>query len=145
MWIYIYIWIPKTYSAYKVSGTILVIASYCNWYWNFLEAINQWSNCLLWMDFSGNYIAKSMMKLWLGYASPMMMSSSGNIFRVTFMTGIHRLPMNSPHKGQWCGTLMFPLICTWINAGANTWDAGDLRSHRAHYDVIVILGESLWG
>ena len=34
---------------------------------------------------------------------------------------------------------MFSLICTWINGWVNTRDAGDLRRHRAHYDVIVML------
>ena len=28
-----------------------------------------------------------------------------------FMRGIHRSPVNSPHKGQWHGALMFTLIC----------------------------------
>ena len=28
-----------------------------------------------------------------------------------FVRGIHRWPVNSPHKGQWRGALMFPLIC----------------------------------
>ena len=28
-----------------------------------------------------------------------------------FVRGIHRSPVNSPHKGQWRGALMFPLIC----------------------------------
>ena len=32
-----------------------------------------------------------------------------------FVWGIHRSPLNSPHKGQWRGTLMFSLICVWIN------------------------------
>ena len=27
-----------------------------------------------------------------------------------FVRGIHRLPVNSPHKGQWSGALMFSLI-----------------------------------
>ena len=27
-----------------------------------------------------------------------------------FVWGIHRWPVNSPHKGQWCGALMFSLI-----------------------------------
>ena len=27
------------------------------------------------------------------------------------MRGIHRSPVNSPHKGQWCGALMFSFIC----------------------------------
>ena len=42
-----------------------------------------------------------------------MTSSNGNIFRVTghFVRWIHRPPVNSPHKGQWRGALMFSLIC----------------------------------
>ena len=28
-----------------------------------------------------------------------------------FVRGIHRLPVNSPHKSQWRGALMFSLIC----------------------------------
>ena len=45
---------------------------------------------------------------------------------------------NSPHKGQWRGTLMFSLICTWINGWVINREAGDLRRHRAHYDVTVM-------
>ena len=30
-----------------------------------------------------------------------------------FVRGIHRSPVNSPHKGHWRGTLMFSLICVW--------------------------------
>ena len=55
-----------------------------------------------------------------------------------FVLGIHRSPVNSPHKGQWRGALMIPLICVWINAWVNNRVAGDLRRHRAHYDVIVM-------
>ena len=46
-----------------------------------------------------------------------MTSSNGNIFRVNwpFVRGIHRSPVNSPHKGQWRGALMFSLICAGIN------------------------------
>ena len=43
-----------------------------------------------------------------------------------------------PHKGQWRGALMFSLICAWINVCVNNLEAGDLRRHRAHYDVIVM-------
>ena len=56
-----------------------------------------------------------------------------------FMRGIHRSPVNSPHKGQWRGALMFSLICTWINSWVNNREAGYLRRHRAHYDVIVMV------
>ena len=56
-----------------------------------------------------------------------------------FVRGIHRSPVNSPHKGQWRGALMFSLICAWINGWVNNREAGDLRRHRADYDVIVML------
>ena len=55
-----------------------------------------------------------------------------------FVRGIHRSPVSSPRKGQWRGALMFSLICAWINGWINNREAGDLRRHRAHYDVIVI-------
>ena len=38
-----------------------------------------------------------------------------------FVRGIHRSPVNSPHKGKWRGALMFPLICVWINS-KQSWD-----------------------
>ena len=43
--------------------------------------------------------------------------------------------VDSPHKGQWRGDLMFSLICAWTNGSANNQDAGDLSRHRAHYGV----------
>ena len=55
-----------------------------------------------------------------------------------FMRGIHRSPVKSPHKGQWSRVLMLSLIYTWRNGWVNTSEAGDLRRHRAHYDVIVM-------
>ena len=55
-----------------------------------------------------------------------------------FVRGIHRSPVNSPHKDQWRGTLMFSLICTRINCWINNREAGDLKHHRAHYDVIAM-------
>ena len=56
-----------------------------------------------------------------------------------FVRGIHRSPVNSPHKGQWRGALVFCLICVWINDWVNNREAGDLRRYRAHYDVIVTI------
>ena len=56
-----------------------------------------------------------------------------------FVRGIHRSPVNSPHKGQWRGALMFSLIYARINGWANTGEAGDLRRHHAHYGVIVMI------
>ena len=44
-----------------------------------------------------------------------------------FVRGINRSPVNSLHKGQWRGTLMFSLIWMWINGWINNREAGDLR------------------
>ena len=51
---------------------------------------------------------------------------------------IHRSSVNSPHKGQWRGALIFSLIWAWINSWVNDGEAGDLRRHCVHYDVIVM-------
>ena len=55
-----------------------------------------------------------------------------------FVRRIHRSPVNSPHKGQWRGALIFSLICVWINDWVNNGEAGDLRRYRIHYDVTVM-------
>ena len=55
-----------------------------------------------------------------------------------FVRGIHRTPVNSPHKGQWRRALMFSLICVWINDWVNNREASDLRRYHAYYDVIVM-------
>ena len=57
-----------------------------------------------------------------------------------FVWGIHRSPVNSPHKGQWRGALMFSLICTRINGWVNNREAGDLRRYFAHYGITVMGG-----
>ena len=56
-----------------------------------------------------------------------------------FVRGIHRSPVNSPHKGQWRGALVFSLICVWINDWVNNHEAGDLKRYRTHYDAIVMV------
>ena len=56
-----------------------------------------------------------------------------------FVWGIHRSPVNSPHKGQWLGALMFSLICVWTNGWVNNREAGDSRRYRAHCDVTIMI------
>ena len=56
-----------------------------------------------------------------------------------FVRGIHRGPVNSPHKGQWREAFVFSLICVWINGWVKNREAGDLRRYRAHYDITVML------
>ena len=48
------------------------------------------------------------------------------------------VPVNSPHKVQWRGALMFSLICARMNNWVNNREACDLRRHRGHYDAIVM-------
>ena len=78
--------------------------------------------------------------IYVATAPFMMTSSNGIFFRVTGplcgeFTG-HR--WNPPHEGQWRRALMFSFICAWLNGWVNNREAGDLRRHRAHYDVIVM-------
>ena len=53
-----------------------------------------------------------------------------------FVRGIHRSPVNSPHRVRWRGALMFSSTWAWINGGVNNRDAGDLRRH--------VIMTSLW-
>ena len=50
-----------------------------------------------------------------------------------------RSPVSSSHKGQCHGTLMFSLICAWLNGWVDNREACDLRRHRAHYAAIVTI------
>ena len=56
----------------------------------------------------------------------------------SFVRGSHRSPVNSLHKGQWCGALMFSLISASTNGWVINRDTGDLRRHRAHNDATVM-------
>ena len=45
-----------------------------------------------------------------------------------FVWWIYRWSVNSPHKGQWRGAVIFSSVCAWINGwvknrGAEIWDA----------------------
>ena len=57
----------------------------------------------------------------------------------TFVRGIHRLLVISPHKGQWRGVLISYLICTWTKSWVNNRGADDLRHYRSQYEVTVML------
>ena len=67
----------------------------------------------------------------------MMMSSNGNVFRVT-----------GPLCGEFTGDRWIPhtkasdvelsLICVWINDWVNNREVGDLRRYRGHNDLTVM-------
>ena len=65
--------------------------------------------------------------------------SNGNIFRVTGplcgeSTGHRWIPRTNASDAElWCF-----FICAWINGLVYNREAGDLRRHRAHYDVTVM-------
>ena len=61
-----------------------------------------------------------------------------------FVRGIHRSPVDSPHKGQWHRALMFSLTCILTNGWANNRDTSGVRRHRAHYDLTVKDPEYIW-
>ena len=63
--------------------------------------------------------------------STMMTPSNENIFRVTGH-------LCGEFTGQWRGALLFSFICAWIYGWVNNGEAGDMRRHRAHYDVIAM-------
>ena len=77
-------------------------------------------------------------------ATIMMTSSNGDIFRVTgHLCGKFTGPGEFP--AQLRGDLMVSLICAWIHGWVNNGEAGDLKRHRAHYDVIVVIHDGAVG
>ena len=61
-----------------------------------------------------------------------------------FVRGIHRSPVNSPHKGQWRGALVFYLIHAWTNGwvkqSRRLWFETPSRSLWCHCNDIVTIG-----
>ena len=54
--------------------------------------------------------------------------------------GSHWPSVNSLYKGQWREAFMLSFICAWINGWVNNLETGDLRRHRAHYGVTLMIG-----
>ena len=91
--------IKRTLSCFGAASSFLVLsglASSCSLWVLFIFNISQHDDVIKW---------KHLPRYW------------------PFVLGIHRSPVNSPHKGQWRGALMF---------------SGDLRRHRTHYGVTVL-------
>ena len=56
-----------------------------------------------------------------------------------FVQRIHRSTLNSPHKRQSRGALIFSLLCAWIDNWVNNREIGDFGPDRALYAVIVMI------
>ena len=87
-----------------------------------------------------SFIFTALEKLHSSCSAPMMTSSNGNIFHVTGhlcveFTGPRWIPHTKASDAElWCFLWSAPGINSWVNNG----EAGDLRRHHAHYDVIVM-------
>ena len=73
----------------------------------------------------------------------MMTSSNGNIFRVTGplyeeFTGLLWIPRTKASDAE------LGVIWALMNDWVNNREAGDLRCHRAHYDVTVMIRLIAW-
>ena len=80
----------------------------------------------------GSYVRNCLPK-----AAVIMKSSNGNIFRVA---GLHRwIPRSKASDAE--HRCFF--ICALMNGWVNNREAGDLRRHRAHYDVTVMMTDRL--
>ena len=58
-----------------------------------------------------------------------------------FVRGNPRSSVNSPKKACDTELWFFSLISAWTNGWGSNRDAGDVRRHRAHCDVIVMLNQ----
>ena len=56
-----------------------------------------------------------------------------------FVRVIHRWRVKSPTKAKDAELWYFLLSTPWINGWVNTRQVGDLRRHRGHHDVIVMI------
>ena len=124
-------------TTFLIKLKIFVVACpWCHraWQWHCRAwwIINFRLNIMLYSSQSHDHEQESMPRWWRHQMKTF------SAFNWPFVRGIHRSPVNSPHKGQWRGALMFSWICVWINDWVNNREAGDLRRYRAHYDVMVM-------
>ena len=115
--------IPIIHFPYSTSDASLAYTSKCGFFLSSIVWCFHSRKCYVWyrLQDDSHYVN-------------MITSANGNIFRVNwpFVPGIHWSPVNSPHKGQWRGALMFSLICAWANGRVSNPDAGDLGHHDDH-------------
>ena len=117
-----------------ISFVVTVFARLCNMYILFVSSKRPWAFL----------VTNSRMMLrclfWCLHSAPLVLLSTNTMASLfhedvikwkhfprywPFVRGIHRSPLDFPHKVQWRWALMFSLICAWTNVWANTlviWD-----------------------
>ena len=115
----------------------------------FCLGLLQCTNAVCHFDDSSSWIhnrtirAITSQKLQLESNSIMMTSSNRNIFCVTgLLCGKFTSRRWIPRAKAGDVELMFSMICAGINVWVNSGETGDLRHHRAHYDVRVMIAPS---
>ena len=108
-----------------------------NWTWKFkaramakIKTTGRWLNISWWKRHNMKSWSEAIKSWWrhqMETFSALLALCEGN----------HRSPVDSPHKGPWLRSLMFPFTCGWTNGFENNRDAGDLKRHRTHFDVTV--------
>ena len=124
--------VPQAAKIGARNSLILGISLMSHWcfYWK-LASVSLYIICSMWMRCISVSPCNS--------KENMMTSSNGHIFRVTGhlcreFTGNRWIPRTMASDVElWCFLWSAPLI-NW----ANNREAGDLRRHRAHFDVIVM-------
>ena len=116
----------------RIFQISLAINNSCNCYW--LDNVPQTD----WQNFANNrYTWVLTLELPVPYSwwrHPI------EIFSVSLAFGAGNSPVTGEFPAQRPVTRnSVSLICAWINGWVNNREAGDLRHHRAHYDVTVML------
>ena len=109
------------------------------------QTIRLWAHSVLWTDVVSTIPVHALATCHITGSSTChddihQMETFSALLALCVVWGIHRSLVNSPHKGQWRVALMFSLIYAWKNSWLNNLEPGNLRCHRAHYDVTVMYG-----
>ena len=107
----------------------------------FLSRFNLFLPCHIEAWINVWHVADTILKFIFSWWRHQMIKWKHFLCHLPFVQGIHQSLVNSLHKGQWGGALMFSLTCAWINGWVNNHEAGYLGCHRAHYDATVMLIE----
>ena len=122
--------ILKTFSTETPSASLAICAGNPSVIFFYLIPIEMYT----WLSYSGfiwDILQKELLWIWK-YLWDMVIHDDVMKWKhypryLPFVWGIHRWPVNSPHKGRWHGALIFSLTCVWINGWVNHRKAGDLR------------------
>ena len=96
------------------SGLIKVGPGYLCWHHANLSIVSIAKQSSYWSCFScANHWFEAISDRWFIFLTWWRHQMETFSALLAIVRGIHRSLVNSPHKGQWRGALMFSLICVW--------------------------------